>query len=303
MAKRPNALLVGAGGFIGTSIRETLLSGGWNVTGISRTGTTTSSPGYTAVTADATSIDQCIIWIDAADAVVYNAAYIPTVHSALAEAEPCLRVNALAPLAFLERMASRPRPFVYVSGGQGYRVEGRLAREDDLFLPTGHAAFYLSSKLLGEIYTEHYRTVHALPSAVLRVGSVYGPGQIRGMIAQFVRRARAGETIVLQDGGEFRSDLTFVDDAGQAVLAVLNRHATGVYNIGSGESTSALDAAKLVMLAAGGEATRLSIEPRTTPIKSVGFCALDVTRARNELDYRPTSVNDGIARTVCEWKS
>lgn len=303
MAKRPSVLLVGAGGFIGPSVREALLAGGWDVVGISRTGGTTSSTRYTAVAADGTATDVCGMWIDAADAVVYNAAYIPVAHSVPAEAELCLRVNALAPLAYLERMASRPRPFVYVSGGQGYCVEGRLAREDDLFLPTGHASFYLSSKLLGEIYTEHYRTVHGLPSAVLRVGSVYGPGQIRGMIAQFVRRALAGDIIVMQDGGEFRSDLTFVGDVGKAVVAVLNRHATGVYNIGSGQSTTALAAAKLVMAAAGGDDTRLRVEPRTAPIKNMGFCALDVTRARTELHYCPMSVNDGIPRTVREWKS
>ena len=304
MTKSPTVLLVGAGGFIGTWIRDALLADAWDVIGISRRDTIKGLlAGYTPVIGDATAIEVCEAWVNVADAIVYNAAHIPASQHSPADAESCLRVNALAPLAYLSRITQRPRPFIYISSGQGYCISHRPAREDDPFMPSGHAAFYLSSKLLGDIYMEHYRTMHGLPSTVLRIGSVYGPGQARGMVAQFVRNALAGNVTVVHNGGQYHSDLTFVGDVGQAVVAVLRRGGTGIYNIGTGQVTSALAAAKLVMKASGADESLLSVEPPTSGAENRGFGALDVTRAKTDLFFRPTTIEEGIFRTVRDWRS
>jgi UDP-glucose 4-epimerase len=233
--------------------------------------------------------------------VVYNAAYIPTNYGDPKEAELCLRVNALAPLAILSLLATRPRPFLYLSGAQGYQPEGRLATESDRFFPSGHATYYLASKFLGDIYTEHYRGAHNLPTTTLRIGSVYGPGQQRGMITHFVEQARSGKRICLKNGGLHQADLTFVPDVGAAVVAVLQSKAVGIFNIGAGCATTALDAARLVLSSAGQSDNLLEIEPVTAPASTYGFAALDIAKAKVEIGYVPTPPSVGIQRTVLEW--
>ncbi len=291
-------LLVGAGGFVGPWLARAALAAGWAVTGLSRRATDIYGPGYIAVAADATDVVACRPYVEAADAVIYNAAYIPANYSDATEAADCLSVNAQAPLAMLGLLAARPRPFVYISGAQGYVAAGRPASEGDPVFPSGHAPYYLSSKLLGDIFTEHYRLVHGVPTAVLRFGSLYGPGLKRGMVAHFVEQARTGRRITLQNGGRHQADLTFVGDAGFAVTAVLERRAEGIFNIGSGCATSTLEAAQLVATAAGRSYDILEIEPIGKTTENSGFAALNIARAKRELGYEPTTPAAGLDRTV-----
>jgi UDP-glucose 4-epimerase len=301
MSSARQLLLVGASGFAGPWIAGAAIAAGWHVIGLSRR-PGASAEGYTARTGDATDPRSWEAPLAEADAVVFNAAHVPADHGLAVEAELCTRTNALAPLAMLQSIARRPRPFIYISGAQGYAALDRPATETDPFFPSGHAAYYLGSKLLGDLFTEHHRTVYGVPTSVLRLGSLYGPGLQRGMIARFVAQAYRGETIVLQDGGRHRVDLTFVGDAGKAVVAVLERRTTGVFNVASGEWSSALDAARAVLTASGRPETLLRIEPaRDGP--PGGFAAVDIGRARRELGFRPTELREGIGRTVREWTS
>ena len=294
-------LLVGAGGFVGPWLARAALAAGWAVTGLSRRATDIYGTGYIAVAADATDVVACRPYVEAADAVIYNAAYIPANYSDATEAADCLSVNAQAPLAMLGLLAARPRPFVYISSAQGYVATGRPASEGDAVFPSGRAAYYLASKLLGDIFTEHYRLVHGVPTAVLRFGSLYGPGLKRGMVAHFVEQARTGRRITLQNGGRHQADVTFVGDAGFAMTAVLERRSEGIFNIGSGCATSALAVAQLVVTAAGRSSELLDIEPPDKMPDGGGFAALDIARAVRELGYVPTLPAAGLARTFREW--
>jgi UDP-glucose 4-epimerase len=302
-AARSHLLLVGAGGFVGPWLARAALGAGWSVTGLSRRATANYGPGYTHIAVDATDSAACRPWLAEADAAIYNAAYIPTDFASPAEAEACWRHNAQAPLALLQQLVGRSCPFVYISSAQGYIASGRPALECDPVFPSAHAPYYLSSKLLGDIHTEHFRLKHGVPTAVLRLGSLYGPGLHRGMISHFVGQALAGRPITLTDGGRHQADLTFVGDAGSAAIAVLERRAKGIFNIGSGCATSARTAAQLVLAAAGRLDDLMGRELCDKLDEASGFAALNITRARSELGYAPTSSADGLARTVKEWVS
>ena len=277
------------------------MEAGWAVIGLSRRpGNGDGQPHYEAVAADAADAAVCEPLVAKVDAVVFNAAHIPADLGSPTEATACLQTNALLPLAYLGWLSARPRPFIYISGGQGYQTGQTPALETAPFFPTAQATFYLGSKLLGDIYTEHYRLAHQHPTAVLRAGSLYGPGQQRGMVARFVTQAKAGGSIVLQDRGTHRADLTFVADVGQAVVGVLERRAVGIFNVGSGRSTSAAEAAVIILRAAGRRPEDLSIQPATGEPK--GFAPLDIGRARAHLGFEPTPPETGLALTVDAWR-
>lgn len=298
---RGNLLLVGAGGFVGPWLARAALAEGWSVTGLSRRATPNYGPEYRHVVADALEPAACAPWVEQADAVIYNAAYIPTNFSDSAEAQACLRHNACGPLGLLGLLGARPRPFVYISTAQGYKPGSGPANETTPVFPAGHASYYLTSKLAGDIFTEHYRLNHGMPAVVLRAGSIYGPGQSQGMVTRFVQQARGGHKIGLKDAGRHQADLTFVGDLATAAMAAVAKGATGIFNVGSGQLTSALEAAQVVVKAAGYSDALLEIEPANGLPAGKGFSALDVTRARKELGFRPTSPAEGLARTVREW--
>ena len=112
---------------------------------------------------------------------------------------------------------------------------------------------YAHSKRLGE---EACR-LHRARTLVVRLTSVYGPGQVAwegatGAIASFAARALAGKPIVIAGNPQRSRDFVYVDDALAAVEALLvgARWNENVL-IASGRSTTLLAAAELVRDAAG----------------------------------------------------
>jgi UDP-glucose 4-epimerase len=139
-------------------------------------------------------------------------------------------------------------------------LEGCLEHGADLVYPsTLRAAMepppdpYAHSKRLGE---EACR-LHQAPTLVVRLTSVYGPGQIAaegatGAIAAFAARAITGEAIVIDGDPDRTRDFVYVDDAIAAIEALV---ADGRWNetvlVASGRSVSLRSAAELVLDAAG----------------------------------------------------
>jgi nucleoside-diphosphate-sugar epimerase len=112
---------------------------------------------------------------------------------------------------------------------------------------------YAHSKRLGE---EACR-LHEAPTLVVRLTSVYGPGQVAwegatGAIASFAACALAGEPIVIAGDPERRRDFVYVDDALAAIEALV---VEGRWNetvlIACGRATPLRVAAELVRDAAG----------------------------------------------------
>jgi nucleoside-diphosphate-sugar epimerase len=295
MGPRPKVLLIGCGGFVGPWIGRALLRHEFEVMGLARR--VPASAGFCTAQVDVTAPGALDEWVKRADAVVFNAGYLPKNYADIAEAEACLRTNALAVLAVL---ATRPARFVYISTGQGYCPTSTPARETDPLFPSARASYYLGSKLLGDLYTEHHRVVHGLATTVLRLGALYGANMRSGMVATFIRQSRAGQSIRLQDGGGFSSDLTWVGDVGEAVAQAVKREVVGVFNIGSGRATSAFEAAHIIVQTLSGDSSLIEVEPRREK-SLLGFPALNVDRARRELGFAPTPVDQGLSETARTW--
>lgn len=277
---------------------------GWEVVGLSRKKTSIeaeSAATYQSLVGEATAVETYRRQLDIADLVVFNAAHIPQDFASSAEARQCIEVNALAPLSVLNCLNRSQQRFVYLSSAQGYMSEDMKSTTSGIIFPVLHAPFYLASKFLGDVYTEHYRLKQGVRTAVLRIGSVYGPGQYRGMISKFIDNIRADRQIVLENRGQHLAELTYVEDVAQAVLAVGERNSEGIFHIGSGRLTSALEAAKIIVAAAGKTEAIIKLNEakgRPTVGESVG---LDVTRMTHELGLTPTAPEIGLKKTFIDW--
>jgi UDP-glucose 4-epimerase len=226
------------------------------------------------------------------------AADLPPDYDDPSYAKGCLLNNALGTQHLLE--AARQADgihFIYYSSGNSYARQDRMVHEADPLFPSRHAVYYLASKLVGEMFCEHYRLVHNQQTTTLRLSSVYGPGQATGVLPKFVQRLSAGCPIQLHDGGQHTSDFLFVDDVIQATLRVIEHSASGIYNIGSGQSHSILEAAQIIAEFTCASPDLLQVQPHNVVMPS-GFSGLDVTKARTELGYDPTPLRAGLKRYI-----
>ena len=114
---------------------------------------------------------------------------------------------------------------------------------------------YAMSKRLGE---EACR-LHAARATVIRLPSVFGPGQVAwegatGAISAFAARALAGEPIVIPGDPERTRDFVYVDDVMVALEGVVrDGRWDETLAIGSGSPTPLRRAAELVLEAAGSD--------------------------------------------------
>ncbi|HEX7088281.1 MAG TPA: SDR family NAD(P)-dependent oxidoreductase [Vicinamibacterales bacterium] len=100
---------------------------------------------------------------------------------------------------------------------------------------------YGCSKGSADQYVLDYARTFGLPAAVLRMSCIYGPHQHgnedQGWVAHFLKRALAGEPLVIYGDGCQVRDVLYIDDLVDAFLAAraaIGRIAGRAFNIGGG---------------------------------------------------------------------
>lgn len=101
-------------------------------------------------------------------------------------------------------------------------------------------AGYPESKRLGETLCNAYAQMYGVDFVIPRLSRVYGPTMRLSdskAIAQFIKKAAAGEDIILKSDGMQRYSYTFVTDAAAGVLYAMAAGAAGeAYNIADSHS-------------------------------------------------------------------
>jgi UDP-glucose 4-epimerase len=184
--------------------------------------------------------------------------------------------------------------FVHLSTGNAYGAGEAPMRESDSLYPSIRAPYYLTSKVTGEVFVDHLSRKSLLRAAILRVASIYGPEMPSGgLVPSMVSQLRTGHRLSVHDGGRYHVDLVHVDDVVRAILTCLDLRAEGIFNIGSGNSTSTLELAEHLVAVAGLDRTALDVSGSTEGPR-LGFPALDITCARDQLGYSPMNLQDGL---------
>jgi UDP-glucose 4-epimerase len=292
-------VVTGANGFIGRRLVTLALAGGWSVTALTRNVDWLQSLSDERLMVRQWDIQHTMQQMDVlegADAVCHLAAFIPPDHTSALYAEQCYQANAYGTLTLLEAtLKANVQQVVYFSAGNCYAPLDRLARESDALYPAHRATFYLVSKLVGEVYAEHYRLNHNLRVTSLRVSSPYGPSMNpQSLVPRFVERARRGLPIEVHDGGRYSVDLVYVDDVVSAALEAIQRRVDGILNIGSGTLSSTLDVARQAVTLVGATPDLIQVLPDTGQSAARGYSGLNITRARTVLGYTPTTLSDGM---------
>ncbi len=261
---------------------------------------------------DATAVARTVA--ETGPGVVVNAAAVSS--PALAREDPsrCFAVNTGGTLNLLEALRARSTRtrLVTLSSAAVYRAGGDDPL-DETDPPAPHS-IYGASKLAAETLCGQYSREVGLRSTILRTFNLVGPGQPTDQAAaEFAAAAGAAldagrdEVRITVGDPETRRDFTDVRDAADAVRAVIESGADGLYNLCSGRTLSLWELGEAVAAAATasvGRAFTVRLEPdpgRAAPGSPRTVCGSRrrLTEATGWAPHTPItqSLSDRLAQT------
>lgn len=176
--------------------------------------------------------------------------------------------------------SSNVLPFRETSTAQGTNAYGRMkVKQEELLRASG------------------------IPHLILRIGNVYGPGQIagrgQGLIANLIEKLLRHESIEIFGELSSTRDYVYISDVIRAIFG-LSLESEGVFNIGSGSRTSIKDLLGIFESICGYSFSINRLEQRVTDRDS--YC-LDISKIKSEINWIPEmDLLNGIKSTIETWR-
>lgn len=180
----------------------------------------------------------------------------------------------------------------------------RSAEEDQTVAGSaGEARWtYAVSKLAGEHLAKAYHSQYGLPVVTVRPFNVYGPGQTgEGAIQIFIKKALAGEDIIIDgDGAQIRA-WCFVDDFVDCIMRCLTSpNAIGEsYNIGNSRAVITILGLAQTVCRVLNSKSQIKYAPPLSADIAIRIPSVD--KAKRDLDFQAQiDLEEGVRRTA-EW--
>jgi UDP-glucuronate 4-epimerase len=308
-------LVTGAAGFVGSHTCRALLEAGFEVIGLDNfdpfypralkeraLAPVVAHPGMRMIEGDVRDPAVLERAFEGITAVIHLAAR-PGVRDSVGHERLYRAINIGGTLAVLAACArSGVSRLVFASSSCVYG-DLRPPFREAAVLPLPRSP-YGATKQEGERWCRQAAKQGRLAVAVLRLFSVYGPGQRPDQaMHRFARAMVRGEAVPIYGTGSEERDYTYVGDVARGVTAALawtegREGCCEVFNLGTGETTR-LD--RLVALLAD----RLGVEPTVSPAPRHQADAVrtqaDRSRAAEVLGWVPrTGLEQGVSEFV-EW--
>lgn len=311
-------LVTGGAGFIGSHVGERLLHSGHAVTVIDDLNdfydrkiklrnieeVRTAGESFRFIEGDITNAAEleALFAQSKFDQVIHLAARAG-VRPSLMQPSLYQRVNVEGTVNILEAARKHGvNKLVLASSSSVYGVNSKVpfAEGDPIFQSISP---YAASKLACEALGHVYHHVYGMEITMLRFFTVYGPRQRPDLaIHKFARLIDLGKPIPVFGDGSTARDYTYIDDIVDGVIACTERSlGYDVFNLGESQTVTLSQLIELLESAIGKKAIidRQPLQPGDVPITFA-----DVTRARELLDYRPTTkIDQGIPRFVKWYRS
>lgn len=175
-----------------------------------------------------------------------------------------------------------------------------------------HDSPYSISKLIGELYGNHYHLRCGLPFVRARFSNVFGPREIlgagrwrgtihtvwRNVIPTFIWKALHHEALPLDNGGNASRDFIYVEDMARGLMACALHGSPGeAYNLATGAETTILQLAAWINELTGNPTPADIRAPRDWDRSGKRFASTD--KARGHLGFEAqVDVRSGLERTV-----
>lgn len=213
--------------------------------------------------------------------------------------------NIIPFITFLEDIkeaAGKMKLIFTSSGGSIYGdTQGEACSEKHDLSPK---TIYAANKLAQETYLNVYHCNYGLDYQILRIANPYGPGQLfkggQGLIPAIMKAVNEGHPLIIYGDGTSVRDYIFIDDLNAFFIKSMDyRGDSRIFNVGSGTAHSILDIVECFHR--NGMNVAIRHEPTSAAI--VNSIKLDITRAKEHMDWSPTTnIYQGISKYIAWYR-
>jgi UDP-glucose 4-epimerase len=291
-------LVTGAAGFIGSHLSESLLSLGFEVTGLDDLSVGRASNLSSIIHNERFYFEKCdITCLDQLKSIpndydlVFHLAGLADIVPSIDKPRRYFEVNVGGTLNVLEHVnKNRLKKFIYSASSSCYGVPEIYPTDEKSNLQPRYP--YALTKLLGEQLVLHWGLVYKLPVLSLRLFNVYGPrartsGTYGAVFGVFLAQKSAGKPLTVVGDGSQTRDFTFISDVVDAFLtAAMSNEQGEIFNVGSGGSYSINQLVNLI----GGDVVTI---PKRPGEPDCTFA--DISKITTHLNWRPkVTFQDGV---------
>ncbi|MEW6002903.1 MAG: dTDP-glucose 4,6-dehydratase [Nitrospirota bacterium] len=232
---------------------------------------------------------------------VVNFAAESHVDRSILDAYPFLITNIIGTSILLEAARETGiKRFIHISTDEVYGTLGEKGKftEESPLRPNSP---YAASKTSGDLLARAYCETHGLPVIIVRPSNNYGPYQFpEKFIPLMITNLLWGEKIPIYGRGENIRDWLYVEDNCEAIDIILQKGKIGeVYNTGGEGEMNNISLARLVLKLMEKDEGYIKLV-KDRPGHDFRY-ALDNTKIKGELDWRPLiAIEEGLRRTI-EW--
>lgn len=312
-----NILVTGGAGFIGSNLCEELLNLGANVTCLDNFATGfrenleafKDNPNFKLIEGDIRNLEDCKTACENQDFVLHEAA-LGSVPRSINDPITSNDVNVGGFLNML--VAARDsgvKRFVYAASSSTYGDSESLPKvEDKIGKPLSP---YAITKYVNELYADVFKRTYDFDTIGLRYFNVFGRkqnpnGAYAAVIPKFVMQLMNHESPVINGGGEYSRDFTYIDNVILMNLLALTsdneESVNQVYNTAFGERTTLNDLVKYL------KQYLSDFDPKIADVEviygdyrkgDVPHSLASIDKAKELLNYDPKlSMKDGLKEAV-----
>ena len=299
-----HALVTGGAGFIGSHLARALLARGMKVTVLDNLSTGTRAAVDTRVRfieGDIRSRGDVEQALEGVDCVFHLAAKV-SVRGSFENFYDDVETNILGTSNIIRCLKNTDvRHFILASSMAVYADADNTSGPVDESHPCRPISPYGVGKMCDELLCGQMLDQLGIAFTAFRYFNTYGQGQqftpYVGVITIFVTRLLEGKSPVVFGDGMQQRDFVHVDDIAAGTVAALEGPA-GIYNLGTGVSTTVLDLAKLLV-------------ERINPGIEIAFAAeqpgelrnsvANIDAARTRLGYEPQRILDQDIGPVIDY--
>lgn len=318
-SEKPNALVTGAAGFIGTHLIKSLLEKDYHVIGVDN-----------FITGSEKNIDQFLQnpnfeFIKHDMSEVLDFTKFPELKKFKAELQgvqeiyhlacptspkeynkfplETLKANSHATLNALELARQYQAKLLFLSSAAVYGEldTGEAIKENNHgnVNPIGPRSCYNEGKRFAESLVTNYHLVYGLDTKIARIFNTFGPNMKLGdgrMIPDFILSALNNKNLTIYGTEEETGSYCYVDDMIEALLRLIKSEINTPVNLGSMHQVRLVDIAKLI-IELSGSSSEIKFEP---PLAySANQLIPDISLAKEQLDWFPiVSLEEGLQKTI-----
>lgn len=314
-----NILVTGGAGFIGSNLCEELINLGANVTCLDNFSTgfrenldaIKDHPNFKLIEGDIRNLEDCKLACENQDFVLHEAALgsVPrSINDPITSND--VNVGGFLNMLVAARDANVKR-FVYAASSSTYGDSESLPKVEDMIGKP--LSPYAITKYVNELYADVFKRTYDFDTIGLRYFNVFGRkqnpnGAYAAVIPKFVMQLMNHESPVINGGGEYSRDFTYIDNVILMNLLALtsdnSESVNQVYNTAFGERTTLND------LVSNLKEYLSDFDPKIADVEviygdyrkgDVPHSLASIDKAKKLLEYQPKhSMKEGLKEAV-KW--